>query len=206
VPHRTRRRQKTAGKRTGKPEKEKPGKQRENRKAAVRASNYQGPRAGQRGSSTGREMGVIEKYLEPKREKEREIQRKKKEIMASKARRKKNRREIKEAAISRTPRVSYVRKPFAARSKMSMLLTVAALLLGGTGLYAAVRTQGQANLTHSAMGLCSMFLSVFAIWYGGISFLEDDKNYILARLGIGISILMLVGWAVVIAVGLGGLG
>ena len=67
-------------------------------------------------------------------------------------------------------------------------------------------TQGQATLTHGAMGLCSMLLSVAAIWYGGISFLEDDKNYILARLGIALGVLMLAGWAAVVAIGLGGLG
>ena len=151
-------------------------------------------------------MSILQKYLEPEREREREIQRRKKEIMASRARKEKNRREIKELAVSRTPRVSYVRKPFAVRSKMSMLLTTAALLLGGGGIYGAVRTQGQATLTHGAMGLCSILLSITAVWYGGISFLEDDKNYILARLGIGISVLMLAGWVVVVAVGLGGLG
>ena len=158
------------------------------------------------GAGAGREMSVIQKYLEPQREREREIQRRKKEIMASKARKEKNRREIKETALTKSSRVSYVRKPFAARSKMSMVLTVAALLLGGGGLYGAVTTQGQATLTHGAMGLCSMLLSVAAIWYGGMSFLEDDKNYILARLGIALGVLMLAGWAAVVAIGLGGLG
>ena len=85
------------------------------------------------GAGAGREMSVIQKYLEPQREREREIQRRKKEIMASKARKEKNRREIKETALTKSSRVSYVRKPFAARSKMSMVLTVAALLLGGAG-------------------------------------------------------------------------
>lgn len=176
-----------------------------------RASNYQGPRARQQGAGgtapEGRAGGsVVHKYLETERAREREIQRKKKEIMASKARREKKRREIKDAAISKTPRVSYVKKPFSARSKISMALTMAALLLGGAGIWAAVKTQGQATITHGAMGFCSIFLSVTAIWYGGISFLEDDKNYILARLGIAVSVLMLAGWAVVIAAGLGGLG
>lgn len=211
MPQRTGRRQKTAGRGSKKPGKEKPKRQEDVKRSSMRASSYQGPRTGQTGNgkrdgSTERVRGIIQKYLEPEREREREIQRKKKEIMASKARREKNRREIKESAISRTPRVSYVRKPFASRSKISMFLTAAALLLGGGGIYGAVSTQGQATQTHGAMGLCSMILSAFAIWYGGISFLEDDKNYILARLGIGISVLVLIGWALVVAVGLGGFG
>ena len=123
--------------------------------------------------------------------------------MASKARKEKNRREVKEAAAAR---VSYVRKPFAGRSKMSAILIGAALLLGGTAICSAVATKGQATLTHAAMALCSMFLSVIGIWYGGISFLEDDKNYILAKLGIGLGIAMLAGWAVIVVMGLGGFG
>jgi len=152
------------------------------------------------------EMSILQKYLEPRREREREIQRRKKEIMASKARKEKNRREIRETAIARTPRVSYVRKPFAVRSKIAMALAAAALLFGGGGLYGAVKTQGQATLTHGAMGLCSMILAAVAVWYGGISFLEDDKNYTLARLGIVLGVLMLAGWIAVVVIGLGGLG
>lgn len=183
----------------------------------MRASSYQGPRVRQSGSPAGQpkaggagmedgqQTSILQKYLEPQREREREIQRKKKEIMASKARKEKNRREIKEAAITRTSRVSYVRKPFASRSKISMFLAAAALVLGGGGIYVAVKTQGQATLTHGAMGMCSMVLSAAAVWYGGISFLEDDKNYILARLGIFFGVLMLAGWAAVIVIGLGGL-
>ena len=57
------------------------------------------------GAGAGREMSVIQKYLEPQREREREIQRRKKEIMASKARKEKNRREIKETARSEERRV-----------------------------------------------------------------------------------------------------
>ena len=119
MPQRTGRRQKTAGRGSKKPGKEKPKRQEDVKRSSMRASSYQGPRTGQTGNgkrdgSTERVRGIIQKYLEPEREREREIQRKKKEIMASKARREKNRREIKESAISRTPRVSYVRKPFGA--------------------------------------------------------------------------------------------
>lgn len=145
---------------------------------------------------------VLRKYLEPDREREQEIQKRKKEILAARqARKERNIREMKELAASR---VSYVRKPFAARSKMSIILTIAALALGGVGIGEAVTTQGQAGLPYGAMGLCSIFLSVIAVWYGAISFLEDDKNYILAKLGIGISVLLLAAWTGIIIIGLRG--
>ena len=120
---------------------------------------------------------------------------------AKQARKEKNLKEMKELAASR---VSYVKKPFAVRSKMSMILTAAALALGGGGIYQAVTTQGQASITFGAMGFCSIFLSVIAIWYGIIAFWEDDKNYILAKLGIGVSLLMLAAWTGIIIIGLRG--
>lgn len=161
------------------------------------------PKASQsQGSMSYERNSVIQKYLETDREREKEIQKRKKEIMeARKARKEKNIREMKELAASR---VSYVRKPFAVRSKMSMILTAAAAALGGTGIYQAVVTQGQASLPYGAMGLCSILLSVIAIWYGAISFLEDDKNYILAKFGIGISVLLLAAWTGIIMIGLRG--
>lgn len=146
--------------------------------------------------------GILQKYLEPDKDREREIEEKKKEIMAAKqAKEERRRKEMKELAATR---VSYVRKPFARRSRMSVLLAAAALALGGWGLFKAVKTQGQAPLVCGAMGLCSILLSIVAVWYGGISFLEDDKNYVLAKLGIALGVLMLAGWAVIIKIGLGG--
>lgn len=208
MPKKTGRRQAEAGKRKNQPGSENTARRKNSRGPHVRSSNYQGPRSREPGYGQAEGVqrlstGILQKYLEPDKDRERELQQKKKEIMASKARKEKNRREVKEAAAGR---VSYVRKPFARRSKMSIILTAAALLLGGGGIYVATATQGQATLTHGAMGFCSIFLSAVAIWYGGISFLEDDKNYILAKLGIGISILMLAAWAFIIFIGLGGLG
>ena len=178
------------------------------------SSSYREPSSSYKESSSNyrerdlrnRELGaeqvasLLQQYLEPNIEREKELQERKKEIMESKARRELNRRAVKETA---TTRVSYVRKPFARRSRISFILTAAALSLGGIGIYQGVMTEGNASLTYGAMGLCSIFLSAIAILYGGFSFLEQDKNYILAKFGIGISVMMLVGWAVVIIIGLG---
>ena len=60
------------------------------------------------------------------------------------------------------------------------------------------------SLTSGAFGFCSLLLSLIAVWYGIISFWEDDKNYILAKLGIAIGGLLLMGWTAVIIIGLGG--
>ncbi len=164
------------------------------------SSNYREPDLRNRELGAEQVASLLQQYLQPNVEREKELQERKKEIMESKARRELNRRTVKETAATR---VSYVKKPFARRSRISFILTAAALSLGGVGIYQAVVTQGNASLTYGAMGLCSIFLSAIAILYGGFSFLEQDKNYILAKFGIGISVIMLAGWAVVIIIGLG---
>lgn len=206
MPGRTGRQPAAGGRRKGGRTETERTKQEINRDSSVRGSRYQGPRARQAGYGETRETygmagqaELLQKYLEPDRNREREIQKRKKEIMAAKARKEKYRKELKETAAGR---VSYVKKPFAVRSKMAALLTAASLALGGSGMYAAVTTQGGATLTHGAMGFCSIVLAVAALWYGGISFLEDDKNYILAKLAIPVSVLLLAAWAVVIVMGL----
>lgn len=113
-------------------------------------------------------------------------------------RKERNRREIKEAAASR---VSYIKKPFARRSKMSIFLAAAALGLGAAGIYGGVVTQGQAALTSAALGLCSMITAVLAVWYGAISFLEEEKNYVLARVGIVVGGILLAVWIATIVIG-----
>ncbi len=190
---------KTGKRRTGRAKRETGSRQRARGFGRSQAPGYN---TEERGSSDYVKNSVLRKYLEPDREREQELQRRKKEIMAAKqARKEKNLKEMKELAASR---VSYVKKPFAVRSKMSMILTAAALALGGGGIYQAVTTQGQASITFGAMGFCSIFLSVIAIWYGIIAFWEDDKNYILAKLGIGVSLLMLAAWTGIIIIGLRG--
>lgn len=132
-----------------------------------------------------------------KKEKE-EVRR---ELEARKKRKEQNMELAREAAASR---VSYVRKPMARRSWFSIGMLAAALLFGGGGIYWAVATNGQAPLTSAAMVLCSLILGFMSFWYGLISFLEEGRNYVLARICIGISSVLILGWAVTIFIGMRG--
>lgn len=124
-----------------------------------------------------------------------------KELEARKKRKEQNMEQAREAAASR---ISYVRKPLARRSLFSAGMLAAALLLGGTGIYWAVATRGQAPLTSAAMVLCSLILGFMSFWYGLISFLEEGRNYVLARICIGVSIMLMAAWAVTIFIGVRG--
>lgn len=116
-------------------------------------------------------------------------------------RKEKNIREMKEASANR---VSYVRKPLAKNSFWAAGFLAASLVFGGLGIYGGVVTRGQAALSSAALGLCSIVLAAVSVWYGGISFLEKEKNYILARIVIVIGGAVLIGWAFAIILGMGG--
>lgn len=119
-------------------------------------------------------------------------------------RRKRKEQNIREAREAAATRVSYVRKPMAKRSLFSGVFLLGSLLLGSLGIYGGVVTQGQAALNSAAMGLCSIMLAVVAVWYGIISFLEEEKNYVLAKICIGIGAAVLIGWVAAIVTGLRG--
>lgn len=117
-------------------------------------------------------------------------------------RRKRKEQNIREMKAASANRVSYVRKPLAQRSKWAVGFLAVSLLLGALGIYGGVVTQGQAALQSAAFGLCSIVFAVTAVWYGGISFLEKEKNYILARIVVVIGGAVLIGWGSAIVLGM----
>ncbi|MBS5065252.1 MAG: hypothetical protein KHZ58_15920 [Hungatella hathewayi] len=101
-------------------------------------------------------------------------------------------------------RVSYVKKPFAENSLFSIGLAIVALAFLALGVAGSVRTQGQGALNVGAFGLCSLLVSLVAVWYGIRSFREKDKNYILARIGTGVGVVLILAWLVMILLGMRG--
>ncbi len=124
-----------------------------------------------------------------------------KALEARRRRKEQNIREQKEAAANR---VSYVRKPLAKRSLYSLGFLVIAIALGAYGIYGGVTTNGQAALNSAAFGLSSILFAVTALWYGIISFLEEEKKYIIARITVVLSSLVLAGWVITIIMGIRG--
>ena len=131
----------------------------------------------------------------------REREEARKALEARRRRKEQNIREQKEAAANR---VSYVRKPLAKRSFYSLGFLVIAIALGAYGIYGGVTTNGQAALNSAAFGFSSILFAAVALWYGIISFLEEEKKYIIARITVALSGLVLAGWAVTIIMGIRG--
>jgi hypothetical protein len=106
--------------------------------------------------------------------------------------------------VQKQKRVSYIRKPFAKRSFLSLGLAVGALVLGIIGIISSVMAEGQAQLNVAAVCFCSLLISIFSLVYGVLSFFEREKKYILSKIGMGISLGLIILWAVLIIIGVKG--
>lgn len=113
-------------------------------------------------------------------------------------------RNIREMKSTEQIRVSYVKKPLARRSLMSIGLAFVGMLLFLVGILMAIRARGQAELYVAAIGFCSMLLSAVAVFYGVISYMEKEKNYILAKIGIGAGGTVVLVWFIMIIAGMRG--
>jgi hypothetical protein len=63
-------------------------------------------------------------------------------------------------------------------------------------------TAGQAELNVAAVCFCSLLISLVSLAYGALSFFEREKKYILSKIGMSISGVLIVLWIVFIIIGL----
>lgn len=106
--------------------------------------------------------------------------------------------------MQKQKRVSYIRKSFAKRSFLCLGLAAGALALGMIGIISSVMAEGQAQLNVAAVCFCSMLISIVSMVYGVFSFFEKEKKYILSKIGMGISLSLIILWAVLIIIGIKG--
>lgn len=90
-------------------------------------------------------------------------------------------------------RISYIKKNYANRGIMSSVLVLfsAASLL--YSVYRAYRLEGNADLTAAASCFCSVLISFTGIGYALGAFLQEDRNYFYAKLGLFFHGLLLAG-------------
>lgn len=99
-------------------------------------------------------------------------------------------------------RISYIRKPFARKSFVALSFAVAALVCCVVSLGLSVRQQGHGDVNIAAWAVSSIVFSVVALVYGGVSFLEKEMNYILAKLSMVTGAVLFVFWLCLLLVGL----
>lgn len=99
-------------------------------------------------------------------------------------------------------KISYIKKPLAKKSYVCFGLAAVALICGFISLRISVALQGAGGANVGAWGLSSLLFTCASLTYGGLSFQEEEKNYILSKIGIGASGLLLIFWLCMLAVGI----
>ena len=98
--------------------------------------------------------------------------------------------------------ISYIRHPFARNSYWNLGLGVLGLLLAGTAVVFSVQNAGNGGLITGALGFSSIASAIMGLWYGLKSFLEREKNYLLAKIGTGVGLVVVLFWVGVMISGL----
>ena len=99
-------------------------------------------------------------------------------------------------------KISYIKKPFARKSFASLGFVAVALMAFAVSIGLSVHNQGNGEVNVAAWGLTSIIFAVVALGYCAGSFLEKEMNYILSKISLVISGLLLVFWVCMIIVGL----
>ncbi len=99
-------------------------------------------------------------------------------------------------------KISYIRKPFARRSFISLGTSALACVCCVVSLWISVRMEGNGGLNMAAWGVSSLAASGVGIFYGLTAFMEKEKNYVLARISLGISGFLALFWICLVIVGL----
>lgn len=95
-------------------------------------------------------------------------------------------------------KVSYIRKPLAKYSFVSLGLIVAAYVFGTVAVALAYQSMGDAPMTAATLGLCSIVTTISSVVYGIFSFFEKEKNYILAKVCLVFAGIAVCFWLVVV--------
>ena len=61
---------------------------------------------------------------------------------------------------------------------------------------------GPGRPEYRGLRLSSLAAALMGLWYGVRSFMEKDRNYILAKIGISICVVLVIVWAVIIVTGI----
>lgn len=104
----------------------------------------------------------------------------------------------------KTKKISYIRKPLAKNGFICLGLAAVALALCIVGIGLGVKSQGNIPVGGAAVCFSSFLFAVAGVVYGAASFQEEEKNYILAKIGAPVSGLLAILWLALILIGLKG--
>lgn len=99
-------------------------------------------------------------------------------------------------------KISYVRHPFARNSYYCLVLGIICLILAGVSMCLSVIRAGKGEPNAGAFGFSSIAAALMGLRFGMLSFREKERNYILAKIGTLICLVLLIMWIVIVMIGL----
>ena len=102
----------------------------------------------------------------------------------------------------RASRISYVKKPMASGSILSLGASVCGLILFGIGIHLSITTQGNIPIGGTAVCFSSFLFSLAGVRYGFAALKDNDRKYILARASVLIGGLLSILWLVMVLIGI----
>ncbi len=99
-------------------------------------------------------------------------------------------------------KVSYIKKPLSRFSIVAAALCAVSVGLTCTTVAAACMTRGNVPLAAAALGLSGIIAAVVSVVYGALSFSEKEKNYVLAKISLVGSGLILLIWIMILVIAL----
>ena len=102
----------------------------------------------------------------------------------------------------RQRKISYIKKPFARGSRISLPFAAVSLACFVMSLVISVRHQGNGDVNAAAWGFSSIVFAVISLVYSVASLMEKEMNYILSKISLGISGVLLVCWICMTIAGL----
>ena len=85
---------------------------------------------------------------------------------------------------------------------LSILLFIISLSVCGFGIYTSYQAKGNGSIVLGAAGFMGLLVAVCGLVIGIMSFQEEDKHYILSRIGLVLNGALLLVWACIYLIGI----
>lgn len=94
-------------------------------------------------------------------------------------------------------RYSYIRKAYSKNGWFSFVIGVLVVILSFASIAISVCQEGQAGMLSSSLGFSAIVFSIMGLVFTRLSFMENDKNMIFAKIGGMASFIVVVFWIII---------
>ncbi len=94
-------------------------------------------------------------------------------------------------------RYSYIKKSYSKNGWFSFSIGMLVMILSLASISISVSQGGKAGMLSSSLGFSAIVFSIMGLWFTRLSFMENDKNMIFAKIGGIASLIVVVFWIII---------